>query len=70
MRGHSLRIRASKCKAELRRNYFSQRVVNLWNLLPQSAEDAGTESKFKEELDRFLIGSGLKGYGEKAGKWG
>ena len=70
MRGHSLRIRDSKFKTELRRNYFSQRVVNLWNSLPQSVVDAGTMSKFKEELDRFLIGNGLKGYGEKAGKWG
>ena len=68
--GHSLMIRGSKFKTELRRNYFSQRVVNLWNSLPQSAVDAGTVSKFKEELDRFLIGNGLKGYGEKAGKWG
>ena len=68
-RGHSLRIRGSKFKTELRRNYFSQRVVNLWNLLPPSAVDAGTESKF-EELDRLLIGNGLKSYGEKAGKWG
>ena len=69
-RGHSLRIRGSKIKTESRRNYFSQKVVNLWNSLPQSAVDAGIGSKFKEELDRFLIGNGLKGYGEKAGKWG
>ena len=66
-RGH--RIRGGKFKTELRRNYFSQRVVNLWSSLPQSAVDVGTVSKF-EELDRFLIGNGLKGYGEKAGKWG
>ena len=64
-RGHNLRIRGSKFKTELRRNYFSQRVVNLWNSV-----DAGTVSKLKEELDRFLIGNGLKGYGEKAVKWG
>ena len=53
-RSHSLRIRGSKFKIELRRNYFSQRVVNLWNLLPLSVVDAGTLSKFKEELD-FLV---------------
>ena len=69
-RGHSLRIRGSKFKTVLRKNYFSQRVVNLWNLLSRSAVDAGTVSKFKEERDRFLIGNGLKGDGEKAGKWG
>ena len=70
MRGHILRIRGSKFKTELRRNYFSQRVVNLWNLLPQSAVDAGTVSNFREELNRFLIGNGLKDYGKKTGKWG
>jgi len=64
-RGHSLMIRDSKFKTELSGNYFSQRVVNLWNSLPQSVVDAGTVSKFKEELDRFLIG-----YGQKGGKWG
>ena len=69
-KGHSLKIRGSKFKTELRRNYFSQRVVNLWNSLSQSAVDAGTVSKFKEELDRFLIGNGMKGYGKEAGKWG
>ena len=36
-RGHCLRIRGSKFKTELRRNYFSQRVLNLWNSRPQSA---------------------------------
>ena len=35
-----------------------------------SVVHAGTVSKFKEELDRFLIGNELKGYGEKAEKWG
>ena len=50
-RGHSFRIRGSRFKTKMRRNYFSQRVVNLWNLPPQSAMDAGTVSKFKLELD-------------------
>ena len=67
MRRHSLRIRGSKFKTELRRNYFSQSVVNS---LPQNAVDAGTVSKFKEELDRILNSNGLKGYREKIGKWG
>ena len=32
--------------------------MNLWNSLSQIAVDAGTVSKFKQELDRFLIGYG------------
>ena len=44
--------------------------MNLWNSLPQSAVDAGTVSKFKEELERFLIGNGLKGYEGESRKMG
>ena len=68
-RDHRFRIRGGRFKTEMKRNYFSQRVVNLWDSLPQSAVDAGTLSKFKEEIDRVLISNGLKGYGELAGKW-
>ncbi|GCC19456.1 hypothetical protein chiPu_0000004 [Chiloscyllium punctatum] len=68
-RGHSLRIRGSKFRTEMRRHFFSQRVVGLWNSLPQSAVDAGTLNVFKAEIDRFLLSRGIKGYGENAGKW-
>ena len=32
--GHSLKIRGSRFRTELRRTFFTQRVVNLWNSLP------------------------------------
>ena len=54
----------------MRRNFFSQRVVNLWNSLPQNAVEARSLGVFKTEIDSFLIGKGIKGYGEKAGEWG
>ena len=69
-RRHNLRLKGRSFKTEMRRNFFSQRVVNLWNSLPQKAVEARSLSAFKRELDRFLIGKGIKGYGEKAGKWG
>ena len=34
-RGHRYRLRGSGFKTEMRGKYFSQRVVNLWNSLPQ-----------------------------------
>ena len=52
------------------RNFFSQRVVNLWNSLPQKTVEARLLSVFKTEIDRFLINKRIKGYGEKAGEWG
>jgi len=54
----------------MRRNFFSPRVVNLWNSLPQRALDAESLIVFNTEVDSLLIIKGIKGYGEKAGEWG
>jgi len=68
--GHNLRVKGRSFKTEMRMYFFSQRVVNLWNSLPQRAVEARSLSVFKTEIDRFLINKGIKGYGEKAGEWG
>ena len=34
-RGHSLRIRGKSFRTEVRRNFFTQREVNIWNSLPR-----------------------------------
>ena len=65
-RGHSLRIRGRSFKTEMRRNFFTQRVVNLWNSLPQRAVDAESLSIFKAEIARFLDSRGIEGYGDWA----
>ena len=66
-RGHSLRIRGRPFRTEMRKNFFSQRVVKVWNSLPQKAVEASSLDAFKRELDRALKDSGVRGYGEKAG---
>ena len=70
IRGHTQRRKGRSFKTEMRRNFLSQRVMNLWNSLPQKTVEAGSMSVFKTEIDRFLINEGIKGYGEKAGEWG
>ena len=69
-RGHNLRLKGRSFKTEMRRNFFSQRVVNLWNSLLQKAVEARSLSVFKTEIDRLLINKTIRGYGEKAGEWG
>ena len=54
----------------MRWNFFSQRVVNLWNLLSQKAVEARSLKVFKTKIDRFLINKEIRGYGEKAEEWG
>ena len=62
-RGHSLKIRRSRFRTELRRNFFTQRVVNLWNSLPSEAVEATSLNVFKARIDKFLNSKGIKGYG-------
>ena len=50
----------------MRRHFFTQRVVSLWNSLPQEGVDAKTLNVFKRWLDIALGVNGIKGYGEKA----
>ena len=59
-RGHNLRLKGQFFKTEMRRNFFSQRVVNLWNSLPQKAVEARSLNVFKTEIDRFLINKGIR----------
>ncbi|XP_059822785.1 uncharacterized protein LOC132392642 [Hypanus sabinus] len=65
-RGHSL-IRGRPFRTEMQKNFFTQRVVDMWNALPQKAVEAKSLDAFKGELDRALRDSRVKGYGERAG---
>ena len=52
-RGHSLKLLKKRSNGELRRNFFSQRVVDVWNGLPQYVVDADSVNCFKNRLDKF-----------------
>ena len=45
-------------KLQLRSNYFTQRVINMWNSLPATVVSASTVSLFKHELDEYWTSSG------------
>ena len=36
-------------------HYFSARIVNIWNSLPNHVVDVTTVNLFKSRLDRFLV---------------
>ena len=64
-RDHSLRIRGNPFRTEVRRNFFTQRMVNVWNSQPQNVVEAKVLSDFKKKLDIALGVKGFKGYGKK-----
>ena len=51
-RGHSLKLAKARPRLNLRGNYFSNRVVNLWNSLPGEVVTAPSVDAFKARLDK------------------
>eukprot|EP00061_Rhincodon_typus_P016457 g44685.t1 len=48
-RGHSLRVKGRSFRTEVRRNFFSQRLVSLWNSLLQKVVEDESLRIFKAE---------------------
>ena len=52
-RGHSKKIKKKFCKINLRKFSFTNRIVDLWNTLPQSVIDAKDVRQFEIRLDEY-----------------
>ena len=52
-RGHSKKLYKPKCKADLRKNAFSNRTVDDWNSLTEDIVSADSIDTFKFKLDKF-----------------
>ena len=48
-----MRVQKTQCKSLVRRNTFSQRVVNDWNALPDAVVTSGSINQFKGRLGRW-----------------
>ena len=59
LRGHSLKLFKPRCRTTIRQNFFSSRIVNEWNKLPQEVVDAPSINAFKNRLDRHWNDMGI-----------
>ena len=50
-RGHNLKLKKTRSRLHLRHYFFSQRVVNDWNMLPREINDLNTVREFKHFID-------------------
>jgi len=48
--GHSFKLVKHRCNCEVRRHFFSERVVNRWNVLDQDTVSAKSVNGFKSKL--------------------
>ena len=56
LRGHSRKLQMSYSRTEVRKNFFSQRVVIPWNNLPESTINAPTVQSFKRRHEPDATG--------------
>ena len=50
-RGHGYKLYKPRCVSSVRRNFFIERIINVWNFLPHTV-DFSSLSKFKRSLNR------------------
>ena len=53
VREHTYKIVKNSFRLDIRKNFFSNRVVDAWNELLQYVVDAETVNSFKARLDKF-----------------
>ena len=52
-RGHSHKLTKTRSSKSVRHNFFSSRIVNLWNSLPKHVVEVDTVIHFEKQLDKF-----------------
>jgi hypothetical protein len=59
-RGHNKKLRKLSCKINKRKNYFSNRVIDVWNNLPQEAVSAKSVKDFEIAIDKHWENQEMK----------
>ena len=54
LRGHKFKLAVVRSRLEIRRKFFSQRVVQHWNRLAAAVVETTTVNSFKTTLDEWL----------------
>ena len=53
-RGHNFKLKKQSCRLEIRKHFFSLRIVDSWNSLPEHVVCAPTINTFKNHYNSFL----------------
>lgn len=53
-RGHRFKLQKNRSRLDIRKYFFSQRVVNVWNALPEIVLESETVNSFKNKYDKYV----------------
>ena len=53
-RGNSKQLHKERCQKEVRRNFFRNGTITLWNDLPNNVIEAPSIKPFEKRLDKYL----------------
>jgi len=59
-RGHDYKLKKTRCRLNLAKYFFANRVVNWWNELPQEIVSATSVHSFEARFDKFYMNHPLK----------
>ena len=54
-RGHNFKLKKANCRTDMRKNFFSNRVINEWNSLPHFVVNCSSVAQFKKKLDAHMV---------------
>jgi len=56
-RGNQLKLYTSHCTVDVNKHYFANRVINVWNNLPDTVVTAPSLLSFRPQLAKFDLNS-------------
>ena len=57
-RGHNFTLVKNQSRLDVRKFSFSQRTINVWNILSTECVHASSVNVFKNRIDKYLVKTG------------